>query len=78
MVRQPLKTARAFYQDKRDTYAGNGPNGIEGTYYAAGEDGASLVMFLVGGNIGAITKIADKVSGLFLSSIRPNTVHHRH
>ncbi len=64
MVRQPLKTARAFYQDKRDTYAGNGPNGIEGTYYAAGEDGASLVMFLVGGNIGAITKIADKVSGL--------------
>jgi len=64
MVRQPLKTARAFYQDKRDTYAGNGPNGIEGTYYAAGEDGASLVMFLVGGNIGAITKIADKVAAL--------------
>lgn len=64
MVRQPLKTARAFYQDKRDTYAGNGPNGIEGTYYAAGEDGASLVMFLVGGNIGAIIKVADKVSAL--------------
>ena len=62
LVKHPVKAARAFFQDKKATYAGE--NGAEEMYFASGEDGVGIIMIIWSGGGTLLTKLTDKIKNL--------------